>query len=55
MLVSIGRREALEKRNDFSLDLKTATESLLRMVLRSEFQTADAEHGKARFANVVKD
>jgi len=37
----------------FSLDLKTATESLLRTVFGSEFQTAGAEHRKARFANVV--
>jgi len=43
----------LEKRNVFSLDLKTATESLLRTVFGSEFQTAGAEHRKARLANVV--
>ena len=36
----------------FSLDLKTATESLLRTVFGSKFQTAGAEHSKARFANV---
>jgi len=36
-----------------SLSLKTATESLLRTVCGSEFQTAGAEHPKARFANVV--
>jgi len=30
-----------------------ATESLLRRVFGSEFQTAGAEHRKARFANVV--
>jgi len=34
-------------------DLKTATESLSRTVFGSEFQTAGAEHRKARFANVV--
>jgi len=45
--------KAWEKRNVFSLDLKTATESLLRIVFGSEFQTAGAEHRKARFANVV--
>jgi len=39
--------------NVFSLDLKTATESLLRTVCGSEIQTAGAEHRKARFANVV--
>jgi len=53
MLVSRGRRESLGKRNVFSLDLKTATESLLRTVFGSEFQTAGAEHQKARFTNVV--
>ena len=37
----------------FSLSLKTATESLLRTVFGNEFQTADAEHRKASFANVV--
>jgi len=36
-----------------SLNLKTATESLLRTVCGSEFQTAGAEHRKARFANAV--
>jgi len=36
-----------------SLDLKTATESLLRTVCGSEFQTAGAEHRKVRFTNVV--
>jgi len=45
------KTKAWEKRNVFSLDLKTATESLLRF--GSEFQTAGAEHRKARFANVV--
>ena len=45
--------KAWEKRNVFSLDLKTATESLLTIVFGSEFQTAGAEHRKARFANVV--
>jgi len=53
MLVSRGRRESLGKWNVFSLDLKTATESLLRTVFGSEFQTASAEHQKARFTNVV--
>jgi len=37
----------------FRLDLKTATESLLRTVFGSEFQTAGAEHRKAPFANVA--
>ena len=36
-----------------SLSLKTATESLLRTVCGSEFQTAGAEYRKACFANVV--
>jgi len=53
VLVSRGRRESLGKRNVFSQDLKTATESLLRTVCGSEFQTAGAEHRKARFAKVV--
>jgi len=49
VLVSRGRRESSEKnRNVFSLDLKTATESILRTVFGSEFQ-----HQKVRFANVV--
>ena len=34
-------------RHVFSLDLKTATESLLRTVFGIEFQSACAEHGKA--------
>jgi len=42
-----------EKRNVLSLDLKTATESLLRTVFGSEFKTAGAEHWKACFANVI--
>jgi len=33
-------RESLGKKKVFSLDLKTATESLLRTVFGSEFQTA---------------
>jgi len=33
-----------EKRNVFSLDLNTATESLLTTVFGSAFQTAGAEH-----------
>ena len=37
----------------FSLDLKTVTESLLRTFFGSEFQTAGAEHQKARLTNVV--
>jgi len=45
--------KAWEKRKVFSLDLKTAKESLLKTVFGSEFQTAGAEHRKARFANVV--
>jgi len=39
--VSRERRESLGKRNVFSLDLKTATESLLRTVFGREFQTAE--------------
>ena len=42
-----------EKRNDFSLDSKTSTESLLRTVFGSEFETADAQHREKRFANAV--
>jgi len=45
--------QSWEKRNVFSLDLKTVTKLLLRTVFSSEFQTAGAEHRKARFANVV--
>ena len=37
-----------EKRNVFSLDLKTAKESLLRTVFGCEFRTASAEHQKTR-------
>ena len=53
--MSRERRESLGERNVFSLDLKTARESLLRTVFGSKFQTAgtDPEHRKARFANVV--
>jgi len=43
----------LEKRNVFSLELKTVTESIFRTVFGSEFQTAGAEHRNARFENVV--
>ena len=53
VLVSRGRRKSLVKEECFSLDWKTATKSLLRTVFGSEFQTAGAEHRKARFANVV--
>ena len=42
----------MKKRNVFSLDLKTATESLLRTVFSSEFQNAGAV-SQARFTNVV--
>jgi len=52
--VSRERRESLrEEEYVLSLSLKTATESLLRTVCGSEFQTAGAEHRKAFFANVV--
>ena len=40
----MGGEKAREKRNVFSLDLNTATESLLTAVFGSEFQTAGAEH-----------
>jgi len=47
VLVSSEKREkerkAWEKRKVFSMDLKTAKESLLRTVFGSEFQTAGAE------------
>jgi len=47
------RFESLEKRNVFSLDVKTVTELLLKTVFNSEFQTAGAEHRKkARFAKL---
>ena len=49
----IRAEKAWDQRNVFRLDLKTATESLLRTVFGSELQTAGAEHRKARFANVV--
>jgi len=39
-----GREKAREKRNVFSLDLNTVTESLLTAVFGSELQTAGAEH-----------
>jgi len=52
VLVSGERRESLGEEEVFSLDLKTAKESLLRTVFGSEFQTAGVEHRKARFANV---
>jgi len=44
--VSGEEEKAWEKRKVFSLDLKTAKESLLRTVFGSEFQTAGAEHRK---------
>lgn len=34
-------------------DLKTVTESLLRTIFGSEFQTAGTEHRKAHFAKIV--
>ena len=42
-------QKAWEKRSVVSLDLNKVTESLLRTVYGSEFQTAGAEHGKVRF------
>jgi len=53
VLVSREKEKAWEKRNVFSLDIKTAMQSLLRTVFGRQFQTARAEHRKARFANVV--
>jgi len=47
------KRKPRQKRNVFRLDLKTATESLLRTVFGSEFQTAGEEHRKVFFADVV--
>jgi len=44
--VSRERRESLEEKNVFSLDLKTATESLLGTVFGSEFQKAGAHRRK---------
>jgi len=52
MLVSGERRESLGEEESLWPGLKTAKESL-RTVFGSEFQTAGAEHRKARFANVV--
>ena len=51
--MSRERRESLREEECLKPKLKTATESLLRTVCGSEFQTAGAEHRKARFANVV--
>jgi len=45
--------KARDKRNVFNLDLKTATQLVLRTVFGSEFQTAGAQHRKTSFANVV--
>ena len=45
--------KAREKRNVLSLSLKSATESLLRTVCGSEFQTDGAQHRKVGFANGV--
>ena len=47
--MSRGIRESLGK-EESAIDLKTATESPLRTVFGNEFQTAGAEHRKARFA-----
>ena len=47
------KRKPERRRMSLALSLKTATESLLRTVCGSEFQTAGVEHRKARFANVV--
>jgi len=44
---SLGEEECLQPR------LKTVTDLLLRTVFGSEFQTAGADHRKARFANIV--
>jgi len=44
VLLPEEEEKAWEKSIVFSLDLKTATESLLRTVFSSEFQTANAEH-----------
>ena len=38
------REKTQEKKDVFSLDFNTATESLLTTVFGSEFQTAGAEH-----------
>ena len=46
-------RKPGEKRNVFSVELNTVTESLLTTVIGSEFQKAGAEHRKARFPKVV--
>jgi len=53
VLVSSKRRESMGEEECLCLDLKTATESLLRTVFGSEFQTAGAEHRKVHFTNVV--
>jgi len=48
-----GKRVSWEKRNVFSLDLKTVIESLSITVFGSEFEIAGAVQRKARFTNVV--
>jgi len=53
LMMMITSEKAWEKRNVLSLDLKTATESLLRTVFGSELQTANAERRKVCFVNVV--
>jgi len=53
VLLRRGKRESPgEKRNVFSLDLNTVTESLLTTVFGSEFQTAGAEHREERIMSV---
>ena len=44
MLLTKGKRKAREKRNVFSLDVNTITESLLTTVFGSEFEIAGTEH-----------
>jgi len=61
MLVSRERRESLREEECFKPKLENCncnycmfiSTSLMRTVCGSEFQTAGAEHRKARFANVV--
>ena len=51
VLLSTGKRESLGEEECLQPRLETVIESLLRTVFGNEFQTAGAEHRKARFAN----
>jgi len=52
--MSRGRRESLGEEESLQPRLKNCNRvTILRTVFGSEFQTAGAEHRKARFANIV--